>query len=282
MRRPSLDDEQARSARRRRPAPSRFADATVDKATRLGAEVPEGVVACPVVWRPWAGRLADWARNGDGQCRPRSHRQLAHGINSPVPATWKDPGCAHLPAPMADVAAGAAAGGCRLHQQQAGPPTTAAGHRQTGPKQHQQRPAGVKLSGAVRLQPGYSGGLVTVQGMTGQRRPDPDGFGTQLAVQVTGEAWVGKLPARVWVWVPGPGTSCQDCAVLDPVRLGEKVSQWVVMVRDADAKLIDAWPVYDRKVQIPQDRQLPIADDVDGGNPEVVDVKALKARAGRR
>jgi hypothetical protein len=139
MRRPSLDDEQARSARRRRPAPSRFADATVDKATRLGAEVPEGVVACPVVWRPWAGRLADWARNGDGQCRPRSHRQLAHGINSPVPATWKDPGCAHLPAPMADVAAGAAAGGCRLHQQQAGPPTTAAGHRQTGPKQHQQR-----------------------------------------------------------------------------------------------------------------------------------------------
>jgi hypothetical protein len=41
--------------------------------------------------------------------------------------------------------------------------------------------------------------------------------------------------------------------------LGEKGSQWVVMVRDADAKLIDAWPVYDRKVQIPQDRQLPIA-----------------------
>jgi hypothetical protein len=44
----------------------RFADATVDKATRLGAEVPEGVVACPVAWRHWAGRLADWARNGEG------------------------------------------------------------------------------------------------------------------------------------------------------------------------------------------------------------------------
>ena len=44
-----------------------FADAAVDKATRLGVEVPEGVAACPVVWRHWAGRLADWARDGEGQ-----------------------------------------------------------------------------------------------------------------------------------------------------------------------------------------------------------------------
>jgi hypothetical protein len=67
MRRPSLDDEQrgqlADDVRRL----AGFADATVAKATRLGAEVPEGVVACLVVWRRWAGRLADWARNGDGQ-----------------------------------------------------------------------------------------------------------------------------------------------------------------------------------------------------------------------
>jgi hypothetical protein len=79
-------------------------------------------------------------------------------------------------------------------------------------------------------------------GGVGDGRPDPDGGGTQLAVRVTGAAWVGKLPARVWI--RGPGTLCQDCADLDPVRLGEKGSQWVVMVRDADAKLIDAWPVY--------------------------------------
>jgi hypothetical protein len=67
MRRPSLDDEQrgqlADDVRRL----AGFADATVAKATRLGAEVPEGVVACLVVWRRWAGWLADWARNGDGQ-----------------------------------------------------------------------------------------------------------------------------------------------------------------------------------------------------------------------
>lgn len=49
MRRPSLDDEQrgqlADDVRRL----AGFADATVAKATRLGAEVPEGVVACLVV-----------------------------------------------------------------------------------------------------------------------------------------------------------------------------------------------------------------------------------------
>ena len=44
-----------------------FADAAVDKATRLGAEVPEGVAACTVVWRHWAARLAEWARGEDGQ-----------------------------------------------------------------------------------------------------------------------------------------------------------------------------------------------------------------------
>jgi hypothetical protein len=141
--------------------------------------------------------------------------------------------------------------------------------------------SGVKFSGAVRLAPGFSAGLVTVVGLTGQRRPNPNGGGPQLAVQVTGAAWVGKLPAKVWVWVSSPG-SCPDCVVLDPVRLGEKGSQWVVTVRDADAELVDAWPVWRGKVGIPQGRQLPIADDVDGGNPYVVDVEALKARAGRR
>jgi hypothetical protein len=39
-----------------------FADAAVDKAARLGAEVPEGVAACSVVWQHWAARLAEWAR----------------------------------------------------------------------------------------------------------------------------------------------------------------------------------------------------------------------------
>jgi hypothetical protein len=35
-----------------------FADATVATARRLGAEVPDGVAACPLVWSHWADRLA--------------------------------------------------------------------------------------------------------------------------------------------------------------------------------------------------------------------------------
>jgi hypothetical protein len=44
-----------------------YADALVDKAARLGAEVPEGVSACTVVWRHWSARLQEWARGGDDQ-----------------------------------------------------------------------------------------------------------------------------------------------------------------------------------------------------------------------
>lgn len=39
-----------------------YADVLVDEARRLGAEVPEGVGACPVVWHHWAWRLGEWAR----------------------------------------------------------------------------------------------------------------------------------------------------------------------------------------------------------------------------
>jgi hypothetical protein len=38
-----------------------FADAIVDEARRLGAEVPEGVGACATVWRFWGRRLREWA-----------------------------------------------------------------------------------------------------------------------------------------------------------------------------------------------------------------------------
>jgi len=41
-----------------------FADAAVEEARRLGAEVPEGVAACPMVWSYWADRLASWAEEG--------------------------------------------------------------------------------------------------------------------------------------------------------------------------------------------------------------------------
>ena len=51
-----------------------FADAAVDKATQLGAEVPEGVAACTTVWRHWSARLAEWARSDEGHKRPADGR----------------------------------------------------------------------------------------------------------------------------------------------------------------------------------------------------------------
>jgi hypothetical protein len=39
-----------------------FAAAAVQTARRLGAEVPDGVAACPLVWSHWADRLEAWAR----------------------------------------------------------------------------------------------------------------------------------------------------------------------------------------------------------------------------
>jgi hypothetical protein len=77
MRRPSLDDEQrgqlADDVRRL----AGFEDAMVDKATRLGAEVPEGVVACPMVWRALGG-----AAGGLSQKRRRPVIDLAHTASS--------------------------------------------------------------------------------------------------------------------------------------------------------------------------------------------------------
>jgi hypothetical protein len=44
-----------------------FADAAVQTATRLGADVPEGVAACALVWHHWARRFAEWARDREPQ-----------------------------------------------------------------------------------------------------------------------------------------------------------------------------------------------------------------------
>jgi len=39
-----------------------FMEAVAADARRLGAELPEAALACAVVWRHWAARLAVWAR----------------------------------------------------------------------------------------------------------------------------------------------------------------------------------------------------------------------------
>ncbi len=42
-----------------------FMAAVLADATRVGAELPEGVAACLTVWRAWADRLHDWSRGDD-------------------------------------------------------------------------------------------------------------------------------------------------------------------------------------------------------------------------
>jgi hypothetical protein len=39
-----------------------YMDAVTAEARRLGAELPEAALACVVVWRHWAARLAVWTR----------------------------------------------------------------------------------------------------------------------------------------------------------------------------------------------------------------------------
>jgi hypothetical protein len=44
---------------------SGFMAAVLADAQRIGAELPEGVAACVIVWRSWDERLAAWARDQD-------------------------------------------------------------------------------------------------------------------------------------------------------------------------------------------------------------------------
>ena len=44
-----------------------LADNVIGEAARLDAELPEDAARCAATWRHWAGRLAQWAREGEGQ-----------------------------------------------------------------------------------------------------------------------------------------------------------------------------------------------------------------------
>jgi len=44
-----------------------LAHLVLDAARRQGADVPEGVAACPLVWSRWAERLDQWAEEGERQ-----------------------------------------------------------------------------------------------------------------------------------------------------------------------------------------------------------------------
>lgn len=142
---------------------------------------------------------------------------------------------------------------------------------------------GLKVSHLVRVGPGWSVGLVTVTAGGGKVRHDED-YMAETSVEVAPTSWVGTVPTTLWV----------DGGVVDHPTKGRLMTvraagfapqafrpgtQWVVQVRNANAWMPNhPLPVVGNTVRIP----IPAADDIDGGDPKVVNLDALRSRAGRR
>ena len=141
---------------------------------------------------------------------------------------------------------------------------------------------GLKVSQLVRVSAGWSVGLVTVKAGGGKVRHDED-YMAETSIKVVPTSWVGTVPTTLWV----------DGGVVDHPTKGRLMTvrasgfapeafrpgtRWVVQVRNADAWMPNhPLPVVGNTVRIP----IPAADDVDGGDPKVVNLDALRDRAER-
>jgi hypothetical protein len=142
----------------------------------------------------------------------------------------------------------------------------------------------LKVSHFVRVDPGLSVGLVTVTAGGGKVRHD-EHYMAETSIKVVPTSWVGTVPTTLWV----------DGGVVDHPTEGRLMTvraagfapeafrpgtQWVVQVRDVDAWMPNhPLPVVGNTVRIP--RGIPAADDIDGGDPKVVSLDALRSRAER-
>jgi hypothetical protein len=140
----------------------------------------------------------------------------------------------------------------------------------------------LKVSDLVRPTPGWSVGLVTVTAGGGKVRHD-ENYMAETSIKVAPTSWVGTVPTTLWV----------DGGVVDHPTDGRLMTvrasgfapeaftpgtQWVVQVRNADAWMPNhPLPVMGNTVRIP----IPAADDIDGGDPKVVNLDALRSRAER-
>jgi hypothetical protein len=141
---------------------------------------------------------------------------------------------------------------------------------------------GLKVSHFVLATPGWSVGLVTVTAGGGKVRHD-ENYMAETSIKVAPTSWVGTVPTTLWV----------DGGVVDHPTDGRLMTvrasgfapeafrpgtQWVVQVRNADAWMPNhPLPVVGNTVRIPW----LAADDIDGGDPTVVNLDALRARAER-
>jgi hypothetical protein len=142
---------------------------------------------------------------------------------------------------------------------------------------------GLKVSHLVRPTPGWSVGLVTVTEGGGKVRHD-ENYMAETSIKVVPISWVGTVPTTLWV--DGGVVDHPTDGPLRTVRASGFApeafppgTQWVVQVRDADAWMPNhPLPVVGNTVRI----SVPAADDVDGGDPKVVSLDALRGRAERR
>jgi hypothetical protein len=141
---------------------------------------------------------------------------------------------------------------------------------------------GLKVSHLVRPTPGWSVGLITVTAGGGKVRHD-ESYMAETSIKVAPTSWVGTVPTTLWVTGgvvdhPSDGplrTVTASGFAPEAFRPG---TQWVVQVRDADAWMPNhPLPVVGNTVRIP----IPAADDIDGGDPKVVNLDALRSRAER-
>jgi hypothetical protein len=141
---------------------------------------------------------------------------------------------------------------------------------------------GLKVSHLVRPTPGWSVGLVTVTEGGGKVRHDED-YMAETSIKVAPISWVGTVPTTLWV-TGGVVNHPTDGRLRTVTASGfapeafTPGTQWVVQVRDADAWMPNhPLPVVGNTVRI----SVPAADDVDGGDPKVVSLDALRGRAER-
>ena len=143
---------------------------------------------------------------------------------------------------------------------------------------------GLKVSHFVLATPGLSVGLVTVTAGGGKVRHD-ENYMAETSIKVAATSWVGTVPTTLWVRGgvinhPTKGllrTVGSSGPSPEAFRPG---TQWVVQIRTADAWMTNhPLPVVGNTVRIP--RGIPATDDIDGGDPKVVNLDALRGRADR-
>jgi hypothetical protein len=110
-------------------------------------------------------------------------------------------------------------------------------------------------------------GLVTLTSWPA-RAGDEDGAPV-YAVQTAPQPWLGEVPRVVWVRPGLTGVALED---LQPG------SRWYVRV-DQDLRLAtQMFPVRDGQLRLTGQAAERVVDDVDGGDPAVLDVDKLKAK----